>query len=830
MPVFAATLDLSSLVAAQGLLIQGAPNGSAASVVAAVGDFNGDGRPDYLIGAPFADPAGRADAGAAWLVFGAASPGAAIDLSNFAGKGLAIQGARAGDLAGWSVAGIGDINGDGKADIAVGAPLADTGSARPGATYVVFGSNGGAGTLSLADLNGANGFRIKGLAGNDGQGYSVASAGDMNNDGFGDLVISAPQADPLGRDTAGAVYVVYGKAGGFGAELDLATLNGANGFRVQGAADGDGLGEAVAAAGDIDGDGFDDLLIGAAGASPGGRFEAGSVYILYGAAGAAAVVDMAAPAARVTRIDGQAGNDGLGDAVAAAGDVNGDGYGDFLIGAPGADAGGRIDSGSAFLIYGRAGGLGATLALSGLGAGGVRLDGPGPGALAGAALAAGDLNGDGLTDLLVGAPGADIANRTDNGAIYALLTNVAGFPAAFDLAGLNASYGSVFWGAANGDGAGGSLSSAGDLNGDGYADFLVGAQFGGPGDGGAAYVIYGGPSSEGVAGLVGDAGPNTLTGGPGNEVFRGQGGDDRLVGGGGLDTAAYQGRAADYAWWRTGDGSWRVQDLRTGSPEGLDTLAAISQLQFADRTIKIAGASTLEQLTYAFENVLRKPATSQADQVFIAGLAALVTSGGKTLDQAYADIVARADPSTAVAAMSYQFFTGSAPSKGGFDFLVSPDGPNPNNLNSAYYQAFNYENRFINFAVNLGKTGEGAAAFAAEYGALTLSGALTKAYAEIFGLAPSAARVDAILNATFQLGGLTFTRADYFAMYGGDGLAGLGTKAAMVGFLMAAAVSEDVGVLARSSNAYLADLADGAPFRVDLVGTYAQPGWAYGDG
>ncbi|HYD45180.1 MAG TPA: hypothetical protein VEA79_07950, partial [Phenylobacterium sp.] len=830
MPVFAASLELALLPAGQGVMIHGAAAGSAAAIVASVGDFNGDGLGDFLIGAPFADPSGKADAGAAWLVFGLANPGAAIDLVDLAAsQAVVIHGASPNGLAGWSAAGVGDINGDGKADIALGAPLAEAGGSRPGVSYVVFGGTA-PGTLSLANLNGTNGFRIKGAASNDAQGYSVAAAGDLNNDGIGDLVVSAPQADPNGRDTAGAVYVVYGRTTGFGAELDLSALNGANGFRIEGARDGDGLGEAVASAGDVDGDGFDDLLIGAAGASPNGRFEAGSAYLVYGAANGPAVVDLAAPGDRVTRFEGQADRDGLGDAVAAAGDVNGDGLGDFLIGTPGADARGRVDSGAAFLVYGRAGGFGATFDLSSLDAfAGVRIDGAQAGALTGASLAATDINGDRLNDILLGAPGADISGQADTGAVFALLTNAAGFPAAVDLAGLSASSGSVIWGAA-GDAAGVSLAGIGDQNGDGYGDFLIGAQAGGPADGGAAYLIYGGPAAGGGGGgvvIFGDAGANVLTGAAGGETFRGQGGDDRVYGGGGADTAAYQARAADYAWWREDDGSWRVQDLRSGSPEGLDALVDVELLQFSDRTVKIAGATTLEQLSYAFEYVLRRPAVSPADLGYLSSLASQVTSGAKTFDQAAADIAEHAEGTTAVAAMSYQFFLGYAPTKSGFDYLVSPNGPNPNNLNSAYYQFFNLENRFINFTVNLGKVGEGAAAFGAEYGGLTLSAATSKAYAEIFGLAPSAARLDAILNTTFQMGGQTLTRADYFAVYGGDGLAGIGTKAAMVGWLMAEAAKADLGVLARAANAYLTDLADSAPFRVDLMGTYAQPDWAF---
>jgi serralysin len=137
--------------------------------------------------------------------------------------------------------------------------------------------------------------------------------------------------------------------------------------------------------------------------------------------------------------------------------------------------------------------------------------------------------------------------------------------------------------------------------------------------------------------------------------------------------------------------------------------------------------------------------------------------------------------------LAYEFFTGKVPSAAGMDFLVSPTGPNANNLNSAYYQSFGLENRYINFAVNLGKVGEGEATFTAHDGALSLFEATRTAYATIFGDAPSDAKLHAILDPTTVLNGQTFNRADYFAYYGQDGPNGLGTKAAMVGWLLAEA-------------------------------------------
>jgi hypothetical protein len=176
-----------------------------------------------------------------------------------------------------------------------------------------------------------------------------------------------------------------------------------------------------------------------------------------------------------------------------------------------------------------------------------------------------------------------------------------------------------------------------------------------------------------------------------------------------------------------------------------------------------------------------------------------------------------AQATTSVATLSYQFFTGKIPTEAGVDYLVSAGGGNANNLGSTYYQSFNIENRYINFAVNLGKVGEGAASFAATYGGLSLTQATKTAYGTIFGTAPTDAKVADLLS-----GG----RDAYFAAYGQDGLNGIGTKAAMVGWLLAEAIKADVGTYAKVNDAFLMDLADGATFAVNIVGVYGKPEYA----
>lgn len=239
--------------------------------------------------------------------------------------------------------------------------------------------------------------------------------------------------------------------------------------------------------------------------------------------------------------------------------------------------------------------------------------------------------------------------------------------------------------------------------------------------------------------------------------------------------------------------------------------------------------ATIHTLKTQYSAVMRVDyaAISTADSTLLADLAAKVDASAITLGAATAEIAKLAINTTTVANLSYYFFTGATPRAGGLDYLISPTGGNPNNLNASYYQSFNMENRFINFAVNLGKTGEGATGFTAAYGALSLSEATTKAYTTIFGFAPAAGKIAELLDAQVPNGlGGTYARSQYFAAIGLDGATGQGTKAAMVGWLMAEAAKANLGAYVTANNAFLADLMDdgAALFNVDLLGAYGvQP-------
>ena len=348
------------------------------------------------------------------------------------------------------------------------------------------------------------------------------------------------------------------------------------------------------------------------------------------------------------------------------------------------------------------------------------------------------------------------------------------------------------------------------------------------------------------------SGDDTITGSNLGDLLRGYAGNDRITGGGGNDyidggtgnnIAVFSGSVFNYTATPNADGAWTVKDNRSGSPDGTDTLKNIQAIQFSDTAMNLSNPvpASLASLQTAFFSMLRidptapdalaatilladgssvtNPTLGQSLQLIT--LAGQVSSGQTSLTAALTTVGHFADTATAVATLSYQFFTGKTPSSPGYDYLVhSPS--NPNDLMDPYYAKFNIENRYINFAVNLGKLGAGANAFNAGYGALTLDASTTKAYTEIFGQAPAAGQVSTILNTVLSVNGQSMTRAQYFAVYGTDGLTGIGTKAAMVGFLMVEAVKADLGPYALANDRFMADLSDGAAlYNVDLKTAYA---------
>lgn len=316
--------------------------------------------------------------------------------------------------------------------------------------------------------------------------------------------------------------------------------------------------------------------------------------------------------------------------------------------------------------------------------------------------------------------------------------------------------------------------------------------------------------------ISGSAFADIIGGFGGDDLLQGFGGDDQLVGGLGNDTinggngtdyAVYGATAANYAISSTTTG-WRISDPRAGANEGVDSLTSVEQLVFSDRTVNLLLTDTA--INAAVSNVLRAPST-------FGDFSMKVANGLLTRASAQAQVLASAATTTSVATLSYEFFTGKIPSAAGLDYLVSPTGPNPNNLNSAYYQSFNLENRYINFAVNLGRDGEGKASFATAFGGLSLLDATKAAYLKIFGSTPTDAKAHALID----------SRVDYFSYYGQDGATGQGTKAAMVGWLLAEAVKADVGTYAKSNDAFLTDLLDGASYSIDLIGVYGKASFAY---
>lgn len=365
--------------------------------VASAGDVNGDGYADAVVGAYHETVVDYVDAGHVYVYFGGqqglqTTAPVRLESENFIYEGEF----------GGSVAGAGDVNGDGYADFIVSA-IGEAGAP----VYVYFGAQGGLQATHPASLYSEN-------PQGGGFGKSVASAGDVNNDGFADVIIGAYRETVGENADAGRAYVYFG--GQMGLQGTPIVLESENPL-------GNYFGRSVGSAGDVNGDGYAEVIIGASVETSDQSLRAGRAYVYLGGE---AGLQVAAPVTLASDNPGLHGT--FGDSLASAGDVNGDGYADVMVGAGLEDDGDIWDAGQVYVYLGTQKGLQITADVI------LHTSNPKPFGTFGASLAsAGDVNGDGYADVIVGAPGEDLDNLTAAGRAYVFLGEQAGLGAIADV-------------------------------------------------------------------------------------------------------------------------------------------------------------------------------------------------------------------------------------------------------------------------------------------------------------------------------------------------------------------------------------------------------------
>jgi hypothetical protein len=274
-----ATVDLAAFGSSpnRGVQFLGGMAGANTGVsVSGAGDFNNDGKPDLIVGARF-----YGVGGAAYIVLGGSGMLTSYDFSVTTSNAqvLRLIGRQFGGEFGGSVSSAGDFNNDGFDDVIIGGAMEDiNGNLRAGVAYVVYGHAGPFSDILMANFSsGARGLRITGDAANDRTG-KVGEAGDVNDDGCGDVIIGASNAGPGGLSWAGATYVVFGFSATPTTDLQLASITVGQGFRILGMEAGAYSGVAVSGGGDFNGDGYRDVLVGAHAANA----QRGAVYVVYG--------------------------------------------------------------------------------------------------------------------------------------------------------------------------------------------------------------------------------------------------------------------------------------------------------------------------------------------------------------------------------------------------------------------------------------------------------------------------------------------------------------------------------------------------------------------
>jgi Ca2+-binding RTX toxin-like protein len=566
--------------------------------VSSAGDVNGDGIDDFIMGL------GLQGQGGACVVYGQVGGIGSINLSALSPtQGFQILGEAGANAGPYMVASpAGDVNGDGYGDIILGAEYYAGVATFTGRAYIVYG-HATSGTVDLGNMNGSQGTILEAPS-NFGYGAqfgeAVANAGDVNGDGYDDVLIGAPQA-VQNNQYIGSAYLLFGSASGI-ADTNFDSMTPAQGIKFTGTPGSSG-GFDVAGLGDINGDGIDDFAITAPQFVPNGP---GGVYVYFGKASGLTSHMLVPPAAgEGFVINAVLPSKGAGFSIAAAGDVNGDGFQDLIFS--------QASSPAAYVIFGHAGGFSA-VDLSNLSPSqGVKITWPDSAGQSNFVAHAGDVNGDGFDDLIV----SDSLSQYEVQGVMYVIPGSASFgpvdlstfngvtltvPDPADQAAKN-----TFWQVFDG---------AGDINNDGLADLVVGSA-GGPNFEGKTYIYYGVEATSPIT-RIGTVASQSLVGGGGNDQLFGMGGNDKLYGHAGTDQLdggdgndrLDGGAGADHMAGGTGDDTYVVDDpgdqVVENPNEGNDTVESSITYTLPDNVenLTLTGTTAINGIGNALDNVI----------------------------------------------------------------------------------------------------------------------------------------------------------------------------------------------------------------------------------